>query len=115
MINVSAMANIVGAYKTMLKMISENAAPETKILSINGSSITGNEDLFQALSAYLDNSPYLQGNSHRIHEVVSLSSSTFLLIGFLAGWYLTKLHSLLFSAVNCSKAFCRPCAFRMAV
>ena len=37
--------------------------PKQKVLSINGSSITGNEDLFQALSAYLDESPYLQGNS----------------------------------------------------
>ena len=109
--NPFSFANSVGTLiisDSLYKMISENATPETKILSINGSSITGNEDLFQALSAYLDNSPYLQGNSHRIHEVVSLSSSTFLLIGFLVVLFFIATGSILYfnniSAIADSKS-----------
>ena len=109
--NPFSFANSVGTLiisDSLYKMISENAAPETKILSINGSSITGNEDLFQALSAYLDNSPYLQGNSHRIHEVISLSSSTFLLIGFLVVLFFIATGSILYfnniSAIADSKS-----------
>ena len=97
--NPISFANSVGTLivsDSLYNMISENAAPETKVLSINGSSITGNEDLFQALSAYLDKSPYLQGNSHRIHEVVSLSSSTFLLIGFLVVLFFIATGSILY-------------------
>ena len=109
--NPFSFANSVGTLiisDSLYKMISENATPETKILSINGSSITGNEDLFQTLSAYLDNSPYLQGNSHRIHEVVSLSSSTFLLIGFLVVLFFIATGSILYfnniSAIADSKS-----------
>ena len=109
--NPFSFANSVGTLiisDSLYKMISENAVPETKILSINGSSITGNEDLFQTLSAYLDNSPYLQGNSHRIHEVVSLSSSTFLLIGFLVVLFFIATGSILYfnniSAIADSKS-----------
>ena len=97
--NPISFANSVGTLivsDSLYKMISEHAAPETKVLSINGNSITGNEDLFQALSAYLDKSPYLQGNSHRIHEVVSLSSSTFLLIGFLVVLFFIATGSILY-------------------
>ena len=109
--NPISFANSVGTLivsDRLYKMISENAAPETKVLSINGSSITGNEELFQALSAYLDKSPYLQGNSHRIHEVVSLSSSTFLLIGFLVVLFFIATGSILYfnniSAISDSKS-----------
>ena len=109
--NPISFANSVGTLivsDSLYKMMSENAAPETKVLSINGSSITGNEDLFQALSAYLDKSPYLQGNSHRIHEVVSLSSSTFLLIGFLVVLFFIATGSILYfnniSAIADSKS-----------
>ena len=109
--NPISFANSVGTLivsDSLYKMISEHAAPETKVLSINGSSITGNEDLFQALSAYLDKSPYLQGNSHRIHEVVSLSSSTFLLIGFLVVLFFIATGSILYfnniSAIADSKS-----------
>ena len=109
--NPISFANSVGTLivsDSLYKMISEHAAPETKILSINGNSITGNEDLFQALSAYLDKSPYLQGNSHRIHEVVSLSSSTFLLIGFLVVLFFIATGSILYfnniSAIADSKS-----------
>ena len=109
--NPISFANSVGTLivsDSLYKMISEHATPETKILSINGNSITGNEDLFQALSAYLDKSPYLQGNSHRIHEVVSLSSSTFLLIGFLVVLFFIATGSILYfnniSAIADSKS-----------
>ena len=109
--NPISFANSVGTLivsDSLYKMISENATPETKVLSINGRSITGNEDLFQNLSAYLDKSPYLQGNSHRIHEVVSLSSSTFLLIGFLVVLFFIATGSILYfnniSAIADSKS-----------
>ncbi len=109
--NPISFANSVGTLivsDSLYKMISEHAAPETKVLSINGSSITGNEELFQALSAYLDKSPYLQGNSHRIHEVVSLNSSTFLLIGFLVVLFFIATGSILYfnniSAIADSKS-----------
>ncbi len=109
--NPISFANSIGTLivsDSLYNMISENAAPETKVLSINGSSITGNEELFQALSAYLDKSPYLQGNSHRIHEVVSLSSSTFLLIGFLVVLFFIATGSILYfnniSAIADSKS-----------
>ena len=109
--NPISFANSVGTLivsDNLYKMLSENATPETKVLSINGRSITGNEDLFQDLSAYLDKSPYLQGNSHRIHEVVSLSSSTFLLIGFLVVLFFIATGSILYfnniSAIADSKS-----------
>lgn len=109
--NPISFANSVGTLivsDDLYHRISQNAAPETTVLSINGSSITGNEELFQALSAYLDESPYLQGNSHRIHEVVSLSSSTFLLIGFLVVLFFIATGSILYfnniSAVADSKS-----------
>lgn len=109
--NPISFANSVGTLivsDNLYNMISEHAAPETTVLSINGSSITGNEELFQSLSAYLDKSPYLQGNSHRIHEVVSLSSSTFLLIGFLVVLFFIATGSILYfnniSAIADSKS-----------
>lgn len=109
--NPISFANSVGTLivsDDLYHRISQNAAPETTVLSINGSSITGNEELFQALSAYLDESPYLQGNSHRIHELVSLNSSTFLLIGFLVVLFFIATGSILYfnniSAVADSKS-----------
>ena len=109
--NPISFANSVGTLIESVDLyhrISQNAVPETKVLSVNGNSITGNEELFQALSAYLDESPYLQGNSHRIHEVVSLSSSTFLLIGFLVVLFFIATGSILYfnniSAVADSKS-----------
>jgi len=109
--NPISFANSVGTLivsDDLYHMISENAIPETKVLSINGNSIMGNENLFQALSEYLNGSPYLQGNSHRIHEVVSLSSSTFLLIGFLVVLFFIATGSILYfnniSAIADSKS-----------
>ena len=97
--NPFSFANSVGTLiisDDLYHMISKNALPETKVLSINGNSITGNEELFQALSEYLNGSPYLQGNSHRIHEVVALNSSTFLLIGFLLVLFFIATGSILY-------------------
>ena len=109
--NPISFANSVGTLivsDDLYHMISENAIPETRVLSINGNSIMGNEDLFQDLSEYLNGSPYLQGNSHRIHEVVSLSSSTFLLIGFLVVLFFIATGSILYfnniSAIADSKS-----------
>ena len=67
-----------------------------------------NEALFLDLSEYLNDSPYLQGNSHRIHEIFSLSSSTFLLLGFLVILFFIATGSILYfnnlSAISDSKA-----------
>ncbi len=88
--------------------IAGQSGPAVKILSINGKSIEDNEALFQALSDYLSGSPYLQGNSHRVHEIFSLSSSTFLLIGFLVVLFFIAAGSILYfnnvSAVTDSKS-----------
>lgn len=88
--------------------IAEEISPETEVLSINGRSIKDNEALFLDLSEYLNDSPYLQGNSHRIHEIFSLSSSTFLLLGFLVILFFIATGSILYfnnlSAISDSKA-----------
>lgn len=88
--------------------IAEEISPETEVLSINGQSIKDNEALFLDLSEYLNDSPYLQGNSHRIHEIFSLSSSTFLLLGFLVILFFIATGSILYfnnlSAISDSKA-----------
>lgn len=109
--NPISFANSVGTLivsDDLYRVIAESAVPETKVLSINGNAITDNEELFQALSAYLDESPYLQGNSHRVHEVVSLNSSTFLLIGFLVVLFFIATGSILYfnniSAIADSKS-----------
>lgn len=88
--------------------IAEEISPETEVLSINGQSIKDNEALFLDLSEYLNDSPYLQGNSHRIHEIFSLSSSTFLLLGFLVILFFIATGSILYfnnlSSISDSKA-----------
>ena len=88
--------------------IAKEISPETEVLSINGQSIKDNEALFLDLSEYLNDSPYLQGNSHRIHEIFSLSSSTFLLLGFLVILFFIATGSILYfnnlSAISDSKA-----------
>ena len=60
------------------------------------------------MSNLLDNSPYLQGHSHRVNEIMSAGSSTFLLIGFLVVLFFIATGSILYfnniSAVSDSKA-----------
>ncbi len=109
--NPISFANSVGTLivsDDLYHMITEQAIPATKVLSINGKSIENNEILFQTLSEYLSGSPYLQGNSHRIHEIFSLSSSTFLLIGFLVVLFFIATGSILYfnnvSAITDSKS-----------
>ena len=70
--NPISFANSVGTLivsDDLYHMITEQAVPAAKVLSINGKSIEDNEALFQALSEYLSGSPYLQGNSHRVHDI----------------------------------------------
>lgn len=82
--------------------------PFSTIVSLNGNSIKNNENLYVALSDYLNDSPYLQGNSHRINELLYLNSSTFLLIGFLVILFFIAVGSILYfnnvSSVMDSKA-----------
>lgn len=81
--------------------------PETSVLSINGSAIENNEDLYARISEVLLGSPYLQGHTHRVNEIFSLSSSTFLLISFLVALFFIASGSILYfnnvSAVSDSK------------
>ncbi len=109
--NPISFANSIGTLivgDNLYQTIAEESAPETKVLSINGKSIQDNEALYLDLSEYLNGSPYLQGNSHRIHEIFSLSSSTFLLIGFLVILFFIATGSILYfnniSAISDSKA-----------
>ena len=97
--NPIAFANSVGTLivsDTLYHTITEQAVPTTKVLSINGTSVKDNEALYQALSEYLAGSPYLQGNSHRIHDLFSLNSSTFLLISFLVVLFFIATGSILY-------------------
>ncbi len=97
--NPISFANSVGTLivsDNLYHTMEERLSPETKVLSINGESIKDNEALFLELSEYLNGSPYLQGNSHRIHEIFSLSSSTFLLIGFLVILFFIATGSILY-------------------
>lgn len=109
--NPISFANSVGTLivsDNLYHTIAEEFTPETKVLSINGKSIKDNEALFVDLSEYLNGSPYLQGNSHRVHEIFSLSSSTFLLLGFLVILFFIATGSILYfnniSAISDSKA-----------
>lgn len=76
--------------------IASTEQPFSTIVSLNGNSIKNNEDLYVALSNYLNDSPYLLGNSHRINEIIFLSSSTFLLIGFLVVLFFIAVGSILY-------------------
>lgn len=109
--NPISFANSIGTLivsDDLYDVIAEEISPETEVLSINGQSIKDNEALFLDLSEYLNDSPYLQGNSHRIHEIFSLSSSTFLLLGFLVILFFIATGSILYfnnlSAISDSKA-----------
>lgn len=109
--NPISFANSIGTLivsDNLYDTIAEEFVPETRVLSINGKSIKDNEDLFVDLSEYLNGSPYLQGNSHRVHEIFFLNSSTFLLLGFLVILFFIATGSILYfnniSAVSDSKA-----------
>ena len=67
-----------------------------KVISLNGKAIKDNEALYGEISSILGQSPYLQGHSHRINELFSLNSSTFLLIGFLVILFFIAAGSILY-------------------
>ncbi|MFA3855504.1 ABC transporter permease [Clostridioides difficile] len=78
--NAISFANSVGTLivnDSIYEQIAQNKLPMTSILSINGKSIKNNENLYSNISDYLDGSPYLQGYSHRINDLLSINSSTF--------------------------------------
>lgn len=109
--NAISFANSIGTLIVSDKLYSDiagNSQPFSTIVSLNGSSIKNNEDLYLSLSKYLNDSPYLQGSSHRINELLYLNSSTFLLIGFLVVLFFIAVGSILYfnnvSSVTDSKA-----------
>lgn len=109
--NPLSFANSVGTMivsDNVYEQISSSTAIEASIISINSKVIEDNEKLFEEMNNLLGNSPYLQGHSHRINEIMSLNSSTFLLIGFLVVLFFIAAGSILYfnniSAVSDSKA-----------
>ena len=109
--NPIAFANSVGTLivsDSVYEQMRLNMTPETRLLSINGEALENNEDLFAAMKEALQDSPYLQGHTHRINEIFSLSSSTFLLIGFLVILFFIATGSIMYfnnvSAISDSKA-----------
>ena len=109
--NPFSFANSVGTMvvsDNVYEQIKLSTALESSIISINGEVIEDNETLFEDMSHLLRNSPYLQGHSHRVNEIMSASSSTFLLIGFLVVLFFIATGSILYfnniSAVSDSKA-----------
>lgn len=97
--NAISFANSVGTLivnDSIYEQIAQNKLPMTSILSINGKSIKNNENLYSNISDYLDGNPYLQGYSHRINDLLSINSSTFLLIGFLVVLFFIAVGSILY-------------------
>lgn len=108
--NVISFANSIGTIvvsDNLFQQIKQANLPSVSILSLNGKNIEKNEELYHKISEYLQGSPYLQGQSHRISELLSLNSSTFLLIGFLVVLFFIAAGSILYfnniSAVTDSK------------
>lgn len=109
--NPISFANSIGTMivsDNVYEQIKSGTVLENSIVSINGEGIEDNEKLFEDMSNLLDNSPYLQGHSHRVNEIMSTNSSTFLLIGFLVVLFFIATGSILYfnniSAVSDSKA-----------
>lgn len=109
--NPISFANSVGTMivsDNVYEQIKSSTALESSIISINGEVIEDNEKLFDSMSNLLNSSPYLQGHSHRVNEIMSANSSTFLLIGFLVVLFFIATGSILYfnniSAVSDSKA-----------
>ena len=99
--NPIAFANSVGTMivsDNVYEQIKAGSAAKISVFSINGKSIENNEHLFQDM----------EGHSHRVNEIMSLSSSTFLLISFLVVLFFIATGSILYfnniSAVSDSRA-----------
>lgn len=109
--NPLSFANSIGTLiisDNVYQQITASSTPITSIISINGTAIENNELVYAAFSNFLNHSPYLQGHSHRIHELFSLNSSTFLLIGFLVVLFFIATGSILYfnnmSAISDTKS-----------
>ena len=97
--NPLSFANSIGTLiisDDIYSQIKSSTKPTTSLLSINGKAIEDNETLYAEISNMLNQSPYLQGHSHRINELFSLNSSTFLLIGFLVVLFFIATGSILY-------------------
>lgn len=109
--NPLSFANSIGTLvvsDTIYDQIKSSNTLATSILSINGKAIEDNEALYAEISEVLNQSPYLQGHSHRVNELFSLNSSTFLLIGFLVILFFIATGSILYfnnmSAISDTKS-----------
>lgn len=97
--NVISFANSLGTLivsDQLYANMAETVSPYACVVSLNGESVERNESLYLALSAYLQDSPYLQSSFHRIQELLYLNSSTFLLIGFLVVLFFIAVGSILY-------------------
>lgn len=97
--NPFSFANSIGTLivsDNVYNQIKSSATPITSVLSINGKAVENNEELYAQISDMLNKSPYLQGHSHRVNELFSLNSSTFLLIGFLVVLFFIATGSILY-------------------
>ena len=92
----------------LYEQLKTSTAAKVTVLSINGKAIKNKEILFEKMRNLLGNTPYLQGHSHRVNEIMSASSSTFLLIAFLVVLFFIATGSILYfnniSAVSDSGA-----------
>lgn len=109
--NAVSFANSIGTLIVSDKvygLVKASGLQPISIMSINGEAVRDNEALYSKISSLLEDSPYLQGNSHRIQSLFSLNSSTFLLIGFLVVLFFIAVGSILYfnniSAVSDSEA-----------
>lgn len=109
--NPFSFANSIGTMivnDMVIDQIKSSSTPSLSVMSINGKAIEDNEELYESICNMLDNSPYLQGHSHRINQLFSQNSSTFLLIGFLVVLFFIATGSILYfnniSAISDTKA-----------
>lgn len=97
--NPISFANSIGTMivsDMVYEQIKSSAIPDLSVLSINGEVIEDNEKLYEGINNILDNSPYLQGHSHKVNELFEQNSSTFLLIGFLVILFFIATGSILY-------------------
>lgn len=97
--NTISFANSVGTLivsDSLYEEIAQNSNDIKRVISVNGKTVEKNEALYNEVSDYLDHSIYLQGYSHRVHEIFTSNSSTFLLIGFLVVLFFVASGSILY-------------------
>jgi putative ABC transport system permease protein len=99
LLNPIGFANSIGTLIVSDEVYNKLAAsnlPITHIVSLNGQELKGNNQLFNALSEILQESPYLVSSSARVEEIIYTNSSTFLLLGFLVFLFFIATGSILF-------------------